>query len=86
MAKEEKVVVDEATKEEIKTEILENKEELKTRKGFKAFAKKWAKILLLPLTAVIALIILIAKGIIFGGKDDDELMEEPAADNDSEAA
>lgn len=68
--------------EELKKDILDNKEEVVKKKGkVWPLIWKWFKILALPLTAVIMLIWAIAQGLLFGGKDDDEMIDEPAEDN-----
>lgn len=85
---EEKILekVDAEKVEELKKDIMENKEEIAKKKGkVWPLIWKWVKILALPITAVLALIWMIAKGVIFGGKDDDELTEDEPADNNDSA-
>ena len=83
MADKEKVKLEEA-KEAIANDIIENKEEVKTKKGFWKFVWKWTKILALPFTVVIALVVFVMKSVV-SGKDDDDLDEEPAEEESTES-
>lgn len=88
MAEEEKKVdgIDEKM-EELKKAVEEGKDELKTKKGFKAFAKKWSKILAVPFLILVGLIVAICKGWLFKGSgDDDELMTDEAQEETETAA